>query len=76
MNNKIHQGRADYFLKQAAYELLQATDIEIENAKDNKFGDFRFSFLQLLFLFRLYLPCNSLKKLKRVINKNAIQPVN
>lgn len=36
MNNKVHQGRADYFLKQAMYELLQATDIEIENAKEAK----------------------------------------
>lgn len=36
MNNKTHQGRADYFLKQAMYELLQATDIEIENAKEAK----------------------------------------
>lgn len=36
MNNKTHQGRADYFLKQARYELLQAMDIEIENAKEAK----------------------------------------
>lgn len=33
MNNKTHQGRADYFLKQASYELLQAIDIEIEDVK-------------------------------------------
>ena len=34
MNNKIHQGRADYFLKQAAYMLLKAINIEIENIKE------------------------------------------
>lgn len=34
MNNKIHQGRADYFLGQSAYMLLKAINIEIENIKD------------------------------------------
>lgn len=39
MNNKVHQGRADYFLEQAAYELSQAIGIEIENAKEAKSQD-------------------------------------
>lgn len=34
MNNKTHQSRADYFLKQATYELLQAINLEIEDAKE------------------------------------------